>query len=200
MKKLIVFSILFYHAFTFSQDTTHVKHTQKITKLIDKVQVINEGKLKNKKQVVNKSKIDDLMLKIETINQEQEIIPITNNQDSLLAIIHSLKSSNRQKDSLIASLKIQLDKQKTYNPSSLPITEKQQRSYADNYIVLGAYQIKANAEKQAHKLQNYQVEIIPAYANKLHYVVYKLKPKEKIEPTLNKFRTQVEPNAWYVTL
>ena len=53
MKKLIVFSILFYHGFTFSQDTTHVKHTQKITKLLDKVQVINEGKLNNKKQVIN---------------------------------------------------------------------------------------------------------------------------------------------------
>ena len=199
MKKLIVFSILFYNGFTFSQDTTHVKHTQKISDLLNKVQVINEEKLNNKKQVINKSKIDGLMLKIETINKEQTIIPTTNNQDSLLAIIHYLQSINRQKDSLIASLNTQLEKQKTYNPS-VPISEKKQRSYTQNYIVLGAYLIKSNAEKQASRLHNYQVEIIPAYTNKLHYVVYKLKPKEKIETTLNKFRNQIEPNAWYLSL
>ena len=51
MKKLIVFSILFYNGFTFSQDTTHVKHTQKISDLLNKVQVINEEKLNNKKQI-----------------------------------------------------------------------------------------------------------------------------------------------------
>ena len=82
----------------------------------------------------------------------------------------------------------------------MPISEKKQRSYTQNYIVLGAYLIKSNAEKQASRLHNYQVEIIPTYTNKLHYVVYKLKPKEKIETTLNKFRNQIEPNAWYLSL
>jgi hypothetical protein len=200
MKKLMLLTVILYHGFSFSQDTTQVKHTKKIIHLLDKVNVINEEHLNNKEQVINKSKIDDLMLKIEAINKEQVVSQKEFNQDSLNKIIQFLQSSNRQKDSLIASLKIQLDKQKTYNPSPLPITEKQQQSYTHNYIVLGAYQIKANAEKQAHKLQNYQVEIIPAYANKLHYVVYKLKLKEKIEPTLNKFRNQIEPNAWHISL
>ena len=35
--------------------------------------MINEGNIKNKEQVINKSKIDGLMLKIETINNEQDL-------------------------------------------------------------------------------------------------------------------------------
>ncbi len=200
MKKLMLITVILYHGFSFSQDTTQVKHTKKIIQLLDKVNVINDEHLNNKEQVINKSKIDDLMLKIESINKEQISNQKDDKQDSLHAIIHYLQLSNQQKDSLIASLKTQLEKQKTYNPSVVPNTEKQQRSYTHNYIVLGAYQIKSNAEKQAYKLHNYQVEIIPAYANKLHYVVYKLKLKEKIEPTLNKFRNQIEPNAWHLSL
>ena len=198
MKKLIVFSILFYNGFTFSQDTTHVKHTQKISDLLNKVQVINEEKLNNKKQVINKSKIDGLMLKIETINKEQTIIPIANNQDSLIAIIQFLKSSNLQKDSLISSLKIQLEKQQEINPTYTS-TGKNITINTHKYIFLGAYRFKKNAEIQMYKLRNYNVEMTSTHKNKLHFVVYKLNSKEKIKATLDKFRNQVEPNAWYIS-
>jgi len=199
MKKLIFVFAIFYHVFSFSQDTTQVKHTQKINTLLDKVNVINNKHLNNKEQVINKSKIDDLMLKIETINKVDSSSSVEVNVDSLTTIINFLKSSNRQKDSLIASLKLQLEKEKN-NTQKANISDKQKKSYNYHYIVLGAYQFKANAEKQATKLHNYQVEIIPAYANKLHYVVYKLKPKEKIDATLNKFRLQVAEDAWYIAL
>lgn len=201
MKKLIVFSILFYHGFTFSQDTTHVKHTQKITNLLDKVQVINEGKINNKKQVINKSKIDSLMLKIETINNEQQKIATLKeyNLDSLRAVIQILNSYNLQKDSLIATLKKQLESQKTSNQSFTTVLTKQPNSISHKYIVLGAFHYKSNAEKQVSKLRNYNLELIPTHTNQLHYVVYKMKPNEKINTTLHKFRNQVDPNAWYIS-
>ncbi len=201
MKKLIVFSILFYHGFTFSQDTTHVKHTQKITNLLDKVQVINEGKINNKKQVINKSKIDSLMLKIETINNEQQKIATSKeyNLDSLRAVIQILNSYNLQKDSLIATLKKQLESQKTSNQSFTTVLTKQPNSISHKYIVLGAFHYKSNAEKQVSKLRNYNLELIPTHTNQLHYVVYKMKPNEKINTTLHKFRNQVDQNAWYIS-
>ena len=201
MKKIIVFSILFYHGFTFSQDTTHVKHSQKISNLLDKVQVINEGKLNNKKQVINKSKIDGLMLKIETINNEQQKIATSKeyNMDSLRTVIQILNSNNLQKDSLIATLKKQLESQKTSNQSYTTVLTKQPNSISHKYIVLGAYHYKSNAEKQLDKLRDYDVEMTSTYSNNLLYVVYKLKSKEKIKATLDKFRNQVEPNAWYIS-
>ena len=198
MKKLIVLSILFYNGFTFSQDTTHVKHTQKITNLLDKVQVINEGKLNNKEQVINKSKIDELMLKIESLHIEQKKLINENQQDSLFEIVEFLKSSNQQKDSLISALKTQLSQQNT-NIQPYTITTKIQNTYSHKYIVLGAYLFKANAEKQVSKLRNYNVEIIPTHSKKLHYVVYKMKASEKINATLQKFRNQVDQNAWYIS-
>ena len=200
MKQLIIFSIIFYNGFTFSQDTTHVKHTQKISNLLDKVHVINEGKIDNKKQVINKSKIDGLMLKIETINNEQQKIAASKeyNLDSLRAVIQLLNSYNLQKDSLIATLKKQLESQKTNNQSYTAVLTKQPNNISHKYIVLGAYYYKSNAEKQVDKLRDYDVEMTSTYLNNLHYVVYKLKSKEKIATTLTKFRNKVEPNAWYI--
>ena len=200
MKKLIVFSILFYHGFTFSQDTTHVKHTQKISNLLDKVHVINEGKIDNKKQVINKSKIDGLMLKIETINKEQNKIADSKeyNMDSLRAIIQLLNSNNLQKDSLIATLKKHLESQKTHYQANTSTLIKKPNNITHKYIVLGAYLYKSNAEKQVDKLRDYDVEMTSTYLNNLHYVVYKLKSKENITTTLTKFRNKVEPNAWYI--
>ena len=200
MKQLIIFSIIFYNGFTFSQDTTHVKHTQKISNLLDKVHVINEGKIDNKKQVINKSKIDGLMLKIETINNEQQKIATSKeyNFDSLQVVIQLLNSNNLQKDSLIATLKKQLEYQKTSTQSNTSVLTKQPNSITHKYIVLGAYRYKSNAEKQVDKLRDYDVEMTSTYLNNLHYVVYKLKSKEKIATTLSKFRNKVEPNAWYI--
>ena len=200
MKQLIIFSIIFYYGFTFSQDTTHVKHTQKISNLLDKVHVINEGKIDNKKQVINKSKIDGLMSKIETINNEQQKIAASKeyNLDSLRAVIQLLNSYNLQKDSLIATLKKQLESQKTTNQSYSAVLTNQPNNISHKYIVLGAYRYKSNAEKQVDKLRNYDVEMTHTYLNNLHFVVYKLKSKEKIATTLSKFRNKVEPNAWYI--
>jgi hypothetical protein len=198
MKKLIVLGILFYHGFTFSQDTTQVKHSEKISNLLNKVNVINEGQLNNKEQIINKSKIDELMLKIEALHIEQKKLINENQQDSLFEIIEFLKSSNQQKDSLISALKTQLSQQKS-NIQPYTVTTRTQNSYSHKYIVLGAYQIKSNAEKQVSKLRNYNLELIPTHTNKLHYVVYKMKQHEKINETLHKFRNQVDQNAWYIS-
>jgi hypothetical protein len=200
MKKLVFLSVIAYQSFSFAQDTTQVNHTKKITKLIDKVHVINEGNIKNKEQVLNKSKIDGLMLKIETINKEQNKIATSKeyNFDSLQVVIQLLNSNNLQKDSLIATLKKQLEYQKTSNQSNTSVLTKQPNSITHKYIVLGAYRYKSNAEKQVDKLRDYDVEMTYTYLNNLHFVVYKLKSKEKIATTLSKFRNKVEPNAWYI--
>ena len=200
MKKLVFLSVIAYQSFSFAQDTTQVNHTKKITKLIDKVHVINEGNIKNKEQVLNKSKIDGLMLKIETINNEQQKIATSKeyNFDSLQVVIQLLNSNNLQKDSLIATLKKQLEYQKTSNQSNTSVLTKQPNSITHKYIVLGAYRYKSNAEKQVDKLRDYDVEMTYTYLNNLHFVVYKLKSKEKIATTLSKFRNKVEPNAWYI--
>lgn len=200
MKRLVFLSVIVYQSFSFAQDTTQVNHTKKITKLIDKVHVINEGNIKNKEQVLNKSKIDGLMLKIETINKEQNKIADSKeyNMDSLRAIIQLLNSNNLQKDSLIATLKKQLESQKTHNQANTSVLTKQPNNITHKYIVLGAYLYKSNAEKQVDKLRDYDVEMTSTYLNNLHYVVYKLKSKEKIANTLTKFRNKVEPNAWYI--
>ena len=200
MKRLVFLSVIVYQSFSFAQDTTQVNHTKKITKLIDKVHVINEGNIKNKEQVLNKSKIDGLMLKIETINKEQNKIADSKeyNMDSLHAVIQLLNSNNLQKDSLIATLKKQLESQKTYYQANTSTLIKKPNNITHKYIVLGAYLYKSNAEKQVDKLRDYDVEITSTYLNNLHYVVYKLKSKEKIANTLTKFRNKVEPNAWYI--
>lgn len=200
MKKLVFLSVIAYQSFSFAQDTTQVNHTKKITKLIDKVHVINEGNIKNKEQVLNKSKIDGLMLKIETINKEQNKIATSKeyNFDSLQVVIQLLNSNNLQKDSLIATLKKQLEYQKTSNQSNTSVLTKQPNSITHKYIVLGAYRYKSNAEKLVDKLRDYDVEMTYTYLNNLHFVVYKLKSKEKIATTLSKFRNKVEPNAWYI--
>lgn len=200
MKKLVFLSIILHQSFSFAQDTTHVNHTNKITKLIDKVHVINEVNIKNKEQILNKSKIDGLLLKIETINNEQQKSTILNDDklDSLRTVIQQLSSSNIQKDSLIASLKKQLEYTKTANQFPTNSLNVDQKNNTNKYIVLGAYHFKSNAEKQVNKLRNYDVELTSSNLNSLHYVVYKLKSKEKIVPTLSKFRNKIEPNAWYI--
>lgn len=200
MKRLVFLSVIVYQSFSFAQDTTQVNHTKKITKLIDKVHVINEGNIKNKEQVLNKSKIDGLMLKIETINKEQNKIADSKeyNIDSLRAVIQLLNSNNLQKDSLIATLKKQLESQKNHYKANSSVLTKQPNRITHKYIVLGAYHYKSNAEKQVDKLHDYDVEMTSTYLNNLHYVVYKLKSKEKIANTLTKFRNKVEPNAWYI--
>lgn len=199
MKKLALLSVILYQSFSFAQDTTHVNHTNKITKLIDKVHVINEVNIKNKEQILNKSKIDGLLLKIETINNEQQKNnSLNDNLDSLHNVIKLLNSSNLQKDSLIASLKKQLEYTKTANQFQTNSLTVDQKNNANKYIVLGAYHFKSNAEKQVNKLRNYDVELTSSNLNSLHYVVYKLKSKEKIATTLTKFRNKVEPNAWYI--
>ena len=173
MKKLVFLSVIAYQSFSFAQDTTQVNHTKKITKLIDKVHVINEGNIKNKEQVLNKSKIDGLMLKIETINNEQQKIATSKeyNFDSLQVVIQLLNSNNLQKDSLIATLKKQLEYQKTSNQSNTSVLTKQPNSITHKYIVLGAYRYKSNAEKQVDKLRDYDVEMTYTYLNNLHFVV-----------------------------
>ncbi len=200
MKRLVFLSVIVYQSFSFAQDTTQVNHSKKITNLINKVHVINEGNIKNKEQVLNKSKIDGLMLKIETINKEQNKIADSkdNNLDSLRAVIQLLNADNLLKDSLIATLKKQLESQKNTPQSNTIVVTKQPNSTSHKYIVLGAYQYKSNAEKQVTKLRDYDVELTSSYLNNLHYVVYKLKSSEKIITTLTKFRNKVEPNAWYI--
>lgn len=200
MKRLVFLSVIVYQSFSFAQDTTQVNHSKKITNLINKVHVINEGNIKNKEQVLNKSKIDGLMLKIETINKEQNKIADSkdNNLDSLRAVIQLLNADNLLKDSLIATLKKQLQSQKNTPQSNTIVVTKQPNSTSHKYIVLGAYQYKSNAEKQVNKLRDYDVELTSSYLNNLHYVVYKLKSSEKIITTLTKFRNKVEPNAWYI--
>jgi hypothetical protein len=198
MKKLILLLIVFYQGFCFSQDTTQVKHTEKISNLVKKVNGINEEHLSNKEQVMNKSKIDGLMLKIESIKKEEIVTSKERTKDSLLLIIQNLNSINLQKDSLIASLKKQLSNPIIYNQEISNTTSKQLNNNPHKYIVLGAYQYKSNAENQVKKLREYDVEMTSTYWNKLHYVVYKLKSKEKIATTLSKFRNKVEPNAWYI--
>lgn len=200
MKRLVFLSVIVYQSFSFAQDTTQVNHSKKITNLINKVHVINEGNIKNKEQVLNKSKIDGLMLKIETINKEQNKIADSkdNNLDSLRAVIQLLNADNLLKDSLIATLKKQLQSQKNTPQSNTIVVTKQPKSTSHKYIVLGAYQYKSNAEKQVAKLRDYDVELTSSYLNNLHYVVYKLKSSEKIITTLTKFRNKVEPNAWYI--
>lgn len=200
MKRLVFLSVIVYQSFSFAQDTTQVNHSKKITNLINKVHVINEGNIKNKEQVLNKSKIDGLMLKIETINKEQNKIADSkdNNLDSLRAVIQLLNADNLLKDSLIATLKKQLESQKNTPQSNTIVVTKQPNSTSHKYIVLGAYQYKSNAEKQVNKLRDYDVELTSSYLNNLHYVVYKLKSSEKIITTLTKFRNKVEPNAWYI--
>ena len=200
MKKLVFLSVILHQSFSFAQDTTHVNHNNKISKLIDKVHVINEVNIKNKEQILNKSKIDGLLLKIETItNQQQKTTALNDNLDSLHNVIKLLNTSNIQKDSLIESLKKQLEYTKTANQFPTNSLTIEQKNTTNKYIVLGAYHYKSNAEKQVKKLRDYDVELTSSNLNSLHCVVYKLKSKEKIVPTLSKFRNKIEPNAWFVS-
>ena len=189
MKKTIIFASFLISNLLFGQDSTQVKHTHKISKLLEKVHIISAEHIDNKEQVINKSKIDEI--KTEKPNETN-----AKKQDSLIAVINSLQSINFQKDSLIIALKSQLIKQQqtiSLNPS------KNSPKNIHNYIVLGAYLIKSNAEKQVRNLQQYQLEIITIPSGKLHYVVYSLKSNEKINPILFKFRKQIEPNAWIIS-
>ena len=196
MKKSVFFVSFLISNSLFGQDTTQVKHTQKISKLLDKVQVISSEHIDNKEQVINKSKIDGLMFKIDEIKTEQPAVTSSKKQDSLLAVISSLQKSNFEKDSLIQVLKIQLTKpsQQANTNSNKAVSTK-----TSHVIVLGAFLVKANAEKQAKKINQLGVEIVSIPNGKLYYVVYKLKSNEKITPTLFKFRKQIEPNAWIIS-
>ena len=176
-------------------DSSQVKHTNKISNLLNKVHAISEKNIEHKHQIINKSKIDSLMFRIDGIKTEQPVPISSKKQDSLIAIINSLQSISLQKDSLILALKNQLEIQQLSNHNySKPSPKK-----TNNYIVLGAYLIKSNAEKQVRNLQQYNVEIVSIPSSKLHYIVYSLRPNEKITPTLLKFRKQIEPNAWIIS-
>ncbi len=197
MKKTMIFaSFMIANSLFGQEDTTRVKHTVKISKLLDKVQVISTEHIDNKEQVINKSKIDGLMFKIDEIKTEQPVTISSKKQDSLLAVISSLQKSNFEKDSLIQALKIQLTKpsQQANTNSNKAVSTK-----TSHVIVLGAFLVKANAEKQAKKINQLGVEIVSIPNGKLYYVVYKLKSNEKITPTLFKFRKQIEPNAWIIS-
>ena len=193
MKNTLIILSFLITKIAFGQDTTQVKQTKKISNLLDKVKVISNEHIDNKKQVINKSKIDGLMFKIDKIKTEQPTFS-TKKQDSLVAIIKQLSALNLQKDSLIQALKIQLTK--TSQQSSIT-SNKTVITKPSHVIVLGAYLIKSNAEKQVKKIIQLGVEIETIPTGKFYFVVYKLKSKEKIKPTLLKFRKQIEPNAWY---
>ncbi len=195
MKKTLFFVSFLISNSLFGQDTTQVKHTHKISKLLDKVQVISSEHIDNKVHVINKSKIDGLMFKIDEIKTEQPTFS-SKKQDSLVAIINQLSVLNLQKDSLIQALKIQLTK--PFQQSNIN-TNKTITTKPSHVIVLGAFLIKSNAEKQVKKINQLGVEIVSIPTGKLYYVVYKLKSKEKIQPTLLKFRKQIEPNAWIIS-
>ena len=137
-------------------DSSQVKHTNKISNLLNKVHAISEKNIEHKHQIINKSKIDSLMFRIDGIKTEQPVPISSKKQDSLIAIINSLQSISLQKDSLILALKNQLEIQQQSNHNY----SKPSPKTTNNYIVLGAYLIKSNAEKQMRNLQQYNVEIV----------------------------------------
>lgn len=194
MKNTLIILSFLTAQIAFGQDTTQVKQTKKISNLLEKVKDISNEHIDNKEQVINKSKIDGLMFKIDEIKTEQPIVNSSEKQDSLLSVITSLQKSNFEKDSLIIALKNQLTKQQP-NQNTSKLTPKT----TNNYIVLGAYLNKSNAEKQVRNLHKYHLEIVSLPSGKLHYVVYSLRTNEKITPTLFKFRNQIEPNAWIIS-
>jgi hypothetical protein len=113
--------------------------------------------------------------------------------DSIYKLYNDLKVINLQKDSLIATLKSRLEKQQ-----QTTLTNSNSSIRTKNYIVLGAFLQKNNALNQLNKLKPYHVEMIPV--GRLIYIVYTLKSNEKITPTLLKFKKQIEPNAWIISL
>ena len=190
----LTFVLLIAHSLFTQTDTSQVKHTHKISNLLHKVHSISEKNIEHKHQIIKKSKIDSLMFRIDEIKTEKPIQISSAKQDSLLVVINTLKNNILEKDSLINALKIQLTKQLNA-PSNLSINKTK---HPKNYIVLGAFLQKSNAQQKLANLRTYHVEMVTV--GKLNYIVYSLMPNEKINPTLRKFRNQVEPNAWYISL
>ena len=181
--------------YVFSQrDTVQINHSHKISNLLNKVNSISEDNIEHKHIIVNKSKIDSLMYRID----EMKVPPIqtiekSSKFDSIYKLYNDLKVINLQKDSLIATLKSRLEKQQ-----QTTLTNSNSSIRTKNYIVLGAFLQKNNALNQLNKLKPYHVEMIPV--GRLIYIVYTLKSNEKITPTLLKFKKQIEPNAWIISL
>ena len=193
MKIVSFILVLFISNTLLSQkDTSSIIQKNKISKLLDKVHIISETNIEHKHQIINKSKIDSLMFRIDVLKTEQP--KSTTKQDSLEIVINTLKNNLLKKDSLINELKTQLSKQ--LNTTSLQKNNDSKK--IKNFIVLGAFRYKNNAQQKIIMLRSYNLEMMTV--GNLYYVVYTLKPNEKIQPTLLKFRNKIETNAWIISI
>ncbi|MEQ1732349.1 MAG: SPOR domain-containing protein [Bacteroidia bacterium] len=137
------------------------------------------------KQVKNQQRIDALLNKIDALEQPN----VSKFRfDSVLTINTQQQLSLNEKDTEIARLKALL-------ASSKPMLTENATTAA-NYIIVGAYNTKATAQKYrtVHNLSSF--EIIQSKSKRWYFIAAPIAEKENAKEALKTLRSTTEAEAW----